>query len=345
MLNAVKDTLLLMKDSARSQLLTRPKLNKTPVAEEIMKHLGIRSAKRIIVKESTILIITNMMIVRVPQNKVSTERCEVNKEMLESLVDTGISSYVSRFLYKGYAGSQAYYCEERLSGYAIDIPISKMNKLVMKAAKFITDFHKETTRAITINERNFKTLFAGEFNRLLLYIDNKYIRKVEEIESIIKKKVVGRHFKMVWTHGDYNIENTLFDTKTWHLQGVIDWDLAQKEGLPLLDILYLLLYKSSLVTKKTIAETFKERFIKRNFAYPEKELIHKYLSLITISEEFLEPLFIMFWINHIVKRYHDHLVKSSSDNTAWMRENVYDAIDLILHNTHINNSKRSRPNV
>lgn len=330
MINTVKDTLLLMKDSARSQFLTRPKLNRTPLVEEIIRHLGIRSVKRVIVKESTTLIITSTMIVRVPRDKVSVERCEVNKEMLESLVDTKIASSVPLFLYKGHVGSQAYYCEERLSGYAIDIPISKMNKLVMKAAEFLTSFHKETAKAVTIDEKNFKTLFANEFDRLLSHIDNEYISKVEELKAIIKKKMISRCFKTVWAHGDYNIENALFDTKAWHLQGVIDWDLAQKEGLPLIDIIYLLLYKNSLLTKKSMAKTFKERFLERNFAYQEKVLIHKYLNSIAILEEFLDPLLIMFWVNHVSKRYHDHLVKCSTRNTAWMRENVYDVIDMIL---------------
>lgn len=333
MINTLKDNLMLLRDSARSRILYSPRFNMSPAVDTIITHLRLKNhVKCIIKKTSTIMIITDNMVIRVPLDKLSAARCRLNKIMLERLKRTSIASFVPRFLYSGNFEDQVYYCEERLPGYAVDIPITKMDELVLKATDFITKFHKETTREILLNESHFKRLIGREFKRLYVHLNGDYRFKLSVIEDFLKKQLLGKSFKMVWSHGDYNVENILFDTKNWALKGVIDWDLSRREGLPLLDIFYLLAYKNSLLTKRSIVDVFQTSFLNLDFAFSEKEIINRYMHSIGISYESIKAFLLTFWVNHLGRRYYDHLVMNSASDTVWISKNVYNTINMILEN-------------
>lgn len=321
---------MLLKDSARSRILYSPRFNMSPAVDTIIKHLRLKNhVERIIKKTSTIVIITDGMVVRVPLDKVSAARCRLNKIMLEKLTKTTIASFAPRFLYVGKFADKVYYCEERLPGYAIDIPITRMDELVLRAADFITEFHQATACNIIIDETNFKKLFGREFKRSYPYLNDEYRAKAEQIEMLIKKQLLGKRFKTVWFHGDYNIENILFDIRTWQIEGIIDWDLSRRQGLPLLDLFYLLIYKDSLLSKDKVTAIFTDRFMKLNFNDIERKVITEYQNRIKISNELLTPMLVMFWVNHIVERYRQQLTDNSLQAGNWIRENLYNIIDVM----------------
>jgi len=296
---------MLLKESAKSQLSNRQATGRFPIADALIRHLGLKNVQRVIHgKPNTIVIVARDTVIRIPLDRLSEARCRINKTMLKKLAKTSIVSSVPRLLSEGKFQDHAYYCEERLPGLALDIPISRMDELVSKAADFITKFHQETSREIVIDESNFKRLFGREFKRLYPYLNNEYRAKLENIENGLKSELLGKKFKTVWFHGDYKVENVLFDPKTWQISGVIDWDLSREEGLPLLDIFYLLAYNdSSLVSKNSVTDIIKNRYLKGKFTMVEKDIISLYINSLGIGEKFIKPLVIMFWLNHVVIRY------------------------------------------
>lgn len=324
-----KDNIMILKDSARSWILHAPMNNKSLLVESIVEHLKLSGITRVITKPGAILIISDDRVIRLPLDKSSNARCRFNKIMLEKLNKSSVASYIPRFICEGSICGQQYYCEERLTGVAIDIPISKMDYLVAQASDFITTFHKETATDIQIDNSNFNRLFAREFKRLEPYLNDEYRHKAERIEKDMKSQIIGRQFKTVWMHGDYNIENMLFDTGSWQLKGVIDWDLALMKGLPLIDTLYLIIYKDSLFTRNTIVDVFKNKLINMNLNYHESEIIKKYMRSLDISSYFLRPLFVMFWINHVGKRYRDKRFDNMYARNKWIDENICRVIDIM----------------
>ena len=62
------------------------------------------------------------------------------------------------------------------------------------------------------------------------------------MEQAIRARLAGRELPLVFMHGDFKLENVIFDEDDGRLRGVIDWELAQHPGPPLLDLLYLLFY-------------------------------------------------------------------------------------------------------
>ena len=85
----------------------------------------------------------------------------------------------------------------------------------------------------------------------------------------------------------------------------------------MLDIFYLLAYRETL-SKKSVVEVFTERFSKQDFSRLEGEVIEKYLDTLSISTEFIKPLAVMSWLNHIGRRYGIRQQQNMGSASAWI---------------------------
>ena len=205
----------------------------------------------------------------------------------------------------------------------------QIEALSRKAVQLITELHKETRRNITISENVYRRLFGREFQRLKVCLNEAYGLKLRLVEDRLKKQLLGKEFCTVLLHGDYKIENVLFDERTWEITGVIDWDLSRRNGLPLLDLLYLILYNDSLVNRKSICRILRERVVKMNFTEFENSLIREYVSVLGMAEELLQPLVRLFWVNHISQRYRQQLLRPEAAEPVWMQDEVYAVLDVL----------------
>ncbi len=331
----LNDNFLLFKENLKSKLSQNPIARRNHpaigLAQRIVRKVGAEKIEKIIDgKPSSYLVVTERMIIRIPLDDLTMNRYRVNKNMLKSLAQTKIADFVPRFKEEGNIDGYVYFCEERLKGSAIDVPLSKMDEMVEKAVKFITSFHQETLAQISLDRNNFKRLIARNFNELTDYLPTAYKEKLEKIEAGVEKQLMGKTFVTVWQHGDYKIENILFNTSDWQIKGVIDWDLSHKEGLPLLDIFYLLLYKASLETHEGISKIFRSRFLLLVFSDLENKIITDYLKTLKLPRDCTKSMLIIFWLQHIAERYQDRLINKKVTQKEWFRENIYNVIDAIL---------------
>lgn len=311
--------------------------------ETLIKKINLNDANRIIIgKPNTIIILFDSLVMKLPLDALSKTRCRINKKILNSLNKTYMAAYVPRILKEEAFMGYSFYCESRLSGVAIDIPIKKMNVLVLKASDFLIRFHQKTAKNIIIDEKNFKKLFSRDFSRISSHVNNEYRIKIKLIEEALKKEIIGSSFKTVWSHGDYKVENVLFNSNADKVVGVIDWDLSRNEGLPFLDIFYLLLYKEGLVTKNDIRHIFNDRFLKMQFNPFERKVIDAYMRSIQVPDKFIKPMLIMFYLHHIVHRFGGYLTLSQPFKENWLKKQVYATIDEALNVMKGTNGDKSK---
>ncbi len=299
--------------------------------ENLLDILRIKNVCKCIMGNPDVLvIIADDKIARLPFDRLSRVRARVSVTMLKALRNTMLAGCVPRHLCGGNFLGQPYSCEERLSGAVIEDSAPRMEILIQKAAELITRFHAETRKIITLDDRSYRRLFSRDFFRLRPYLNEEYKEKLLRMEKVLKKQLLDKEFCVVWRHGDYKIENVLFDEKTREISGVIDWDLSCRNGLPLLDVFYLLLYKDSLFSRKSIGRILRERALMMDFTPFELSVIRGYAAEIGIAEEFWRPLLWMFWINHIVQRYQQQLLREETADSSWMRTEVYAVLDAII---------------
>jgi thiamine kinase-like enzyme len=135
-------------------------------------------------------------------------------------------------------------------------------------------------------------------------------------------------------HGDVGHPN-LFRLRSGGI-GVIDWELAQPNGVPLLDLWFFLSYVAS---AHSSSENPKDIF-RQAFEGPEawtKPHVERYVREMEIPQEAISPLFVLTWtryLSELARRLQsegDEAPHGRRDETSrnqltnWLRNNRYHA--------------------
>jgi SAM-dependent methyltransferase len=111
---------------------------------------------------------------------------------------------------------------------------------------------------------------------------------------------------VVCSHGDFWPGNLLTDSGGDRLTGIVDWEFADQEGMPLLDLLQLLLYTKGLFSGKGFTRSLVDRLLARRFADDERPFIEDYCHKLGISDRLLWPLVFMAWLDWVYRRANVH---------------------------------------
>jgi ubiquinone/menaquinone biosynthesis C-methylase UbiE len=114
---------------------------------------------------------------------------------------------------------------------------------------------------------------------------------------------------VVYVHGDFWPGNLLATARGDLLTGVVDWKFADPEGMPLLDLLQLLLYTKGLSSGKGFTQSLVERLLIRQFEDNEKLFVDEYCSELEISDRSVWHLVFMAWLDSVYRgtSIHGHL--------------------------------------
>lgn len=110
----------------------------------------------------------------------------------------------------------------------------------------------------------------------------------------------------LWSHGDFWQGNLLSSAKGDRLTGVVDWEFADSNGMPLIDLLQLLLYTKGLSRGEGFTRTLVERLTAGQFADDERPFIEEYCRQFGISESIIWPLAFMAWLDWVYRRIEIH---------------------------------------
>jgi hypothetical protein len=243
-------------------------------------------------------------IIVLPLNAHVAARRRHEAIMLQTLACTGVqlASMIPTFYGEGCVHRQQYFVQSELPGVSVDVDGPWLYEITQRAAQLLCTFHAETARSQIIDDAVFTRLFSHPLQCCIDKLGATIKDSVGPIEAILREQVCGRRMPGVWTHGDYKIENVLIDRHTLAIRGVIDWDLSQPEGLPLLDLLYLIAYNRVIREGKTIADFFLDHILPKRFSPFEESVYHAYIWGIDIDSVIIDALHIMFWVHHVAYR-------------------------------------------
>ncbi|MFA5118293.1 MAG: phosphotransferase [Candidatus Omnitrophota bacterium] len=244
-------------------------------------------------------------IIRIPLNEEGLKRCMDNFEILRNLrqVNDILKKEVPAALAEGEHQGKKYFVETELLGITLTNQSSHINECMLQAVETLIDFHMATSRSIFIDVEVFDAYFSGYFSDCRAMLRKRgIVDTLEDFEVYVKKRLLNRRLNLVWMHGDYKIDNFIVSPGTFRIKGIIDWDLSRKEGLPLLDILYLFGYNDVLFLQRNISEVFANKFLPLNLNEFESGLLKKYQVALDVPDGLFMPLLVMFWLHHIVYR-------------------------------------------
>lgn len=133
-------------------------------------------------------------------------------------------------------------------------------------------------------------------------------------------------------HGDVSHPNLI----VLHAQnlGVVDWELAEMQGVPACDMFFFLTYaafaQNDARTRRDFLTPFNEAFFGPNaWAVP---YIEQYARRLQFGAEHLTPLFVLCWARYMIRLllrlYNDRLPRGGvePETAAWLRDNRYYAL-------------------
>ena len=121
--------------------------------------------------------------------------------------------------------------------------------------------------------------------------------------AILEKHVNSYDFNMsVFMHGDAKIENFVL-SKAHDVVGIIDWEHATKQGFPLIDLYYLIIYNYQIKFHCDFSEAF-YALSHQELAEYEIEMINSYCTKLKISDVERKRLIVVFFIHHYSCRFH-----------------------------------------
>ncbi len=106
---------------------------------------------------------------------------------------------------------------------------------------------------------------------------------------------------MVFMHGDAKLENFVLDD-AYDVIGVIDFELAEIDGFPLLDVFYLIVYNQLMIHNKRF-DIALQKLVDDELAQHELELVETYSRRFVIDARQQAILKLLFFVHHYARRY------------------------------------------
>lgn len=143
---------------------------------------------------------------------------------------------------------------------------------------------------------------------------------VDRLSNDLHDGLLGHTTAVSWVHGDYVPGNILFKPDGSALSGIIDWDLAQPDDLPLLDIVQLIVSTRMAVQERELGEVVCELLKGENWNCDDLALLEAGSGDLQGEVLDLRTMLLYFWLRHI----YANLTKSTRfrGHWLWMQRNI-----------------------
>lgn len=215
-----------------------------------------------------------------------------------------ISSRVPKPLQEASCLGYRYFTQTEIAGITLDQNSRRLRACTSQAVDFLIQMANATHREDLINtapgDSYSSTILRQSFAQLG---DSNELRPIplNKIHAALGAALATAQPAQVLQHGDYKIENVIFDRHSFRLQGVIDWDHSVLQGLPCFDLFYLLTY-NRLITKGQPFYEFYPDLLNNHLTEWEQGLINRYISQTGVNNNSLGCLCALFFMDYITAR-------------------------------------------
>ena len=210
-------------------------------------------------------------------DKQAIARREVEADVLKKLAlrVPALRDKLPRAIATGHIDRYRYFVLSEFPGMTIDRPCQGTALATRSAANFLSALHLATAE----NYGGFQAIAGDPIGGLFEEAINRYPPLASEIAQVadaVRHRKTDQAWLTVWQHGDFKLENVVIDPRSLSVVGVIDWELAQECGLPLLDLLYLIAYNRSVNESLHITDVYLETILPWKFSSEETQILDDY---------------------------------------------------------------------
>ncbi len=215
---------------------------------------------------------------------------------------------------------EIYFALSEIPGITIDRQVPHLERLTHNAVEFLICFNQITARTTTISHEVYPGLI-GNMTKQVAETYPETRENMERIDRYLRVAVIDKSIASVWLHGDYKLENLIFDRSTLEIAGIIDWEHSRKDSLPWLDLLYLITYNRIMTEDRNFFDVYRDVILGEKLSEREIRLIHAYTKAMPVSAHMKTVLTALFFMHHIGSRY------KYNTRMAGDRDSIFTALD------------------
>ncbi len=209
----------------------------------------------------------------------------------------------------------------------------RMAQVESEAIRSITRLHHNTLSQRVFNEAEWRARVGAPLELVCETLQRipgsqPYLLSVTRLGAELQQALVGKSIALSWVHGDFVPDNLLVDLREGHLSGILDWELAEPDGFPILDIMQLLMATRRETQHKELGRLVVDLLKNPNtWSSHERSLIESALSDLPGHALNFRQLLLLFWLQHIsgnltkATRYRRHI--------WWIYANIYPVLQVI----------------
>jgi hypothetical protein len=252
-------------------------------------------------------------------------RREAESEVLGRLAHRlpALRKTLPQLITHGTLGVYRYFALSEFAGMTIDRPCPGTEIAKRNAVSWLIMLHRSTAVWCKSSPELFDDLVLNIFGHAIKRYPELQ-KTIEQIRRAVQHRGAYRDWLAVWQHGDYKLENLILDPRSLEVVGVIDWELSRELGLPLLDILYLIVYDRNVNQMQAQENVYLTEVLPWKFAQDDELLLNEYLTALGLIVDDRTLWAAIYLIHNIgVRRHysianpqHFAILKKMLDETA-----------------------------
>lgn len=233
-----------------------------------------------------------------------------------------------RILGRGEFEGQAYFLESRVKG----VPLSRL-QVPREAFHKVCDtlflfWHQVQTccgAPVHIDHGRFAQFFQQPLSRLAEWAQppQPYQEILRKLEDFFAGRFGEQRVFLGLVHGDFSTKNILANPKTFELSGIIDWDMATLQSIPLLDVLHFFVRLDS-GSFREAPPKIAMRLIKPDAQALHWSYLQSAMTKFGYEEKTLPAAVAYYW----VQRLQVYLDSPKNLDTQFMQRHFYEMLDF-----------------
>jgi len=222
---------------------------------------------------------------------------------------------------------EVYFVESALPGgsaHRLPPDPETRRQLQTVAAGAIRQFHTRTASSVVVDTELLDRWIEQPLQRLRRLMGGRAngaanAAAIRRVETELRDSLLGRRLSASWVHGDYWTGNLLTEPGG-SLTGIIDWDLAAPDDLPLRDLLHLLLYTRKLVQRCELGDVVRRLLIACIWTSHERELIEAMDEALPGDYLSERTRVLIYWLRHVSANLEQS--PAYARNWLWVHRNI-----------------------
>ena len=236
-------------------------------------------------------------VLRLPGSKEAIEKVECNWAALKSLSASSCSKVIPKNVAKGCFKEQFYYIEERKKGKDLesgDIGL-EVSKALYDSFLLLINIQTES-KSKAHKQRQFVDHYLNNLSsRLASFCNKSEIDVLNKILACLRNVLNSCEIPLVRVHGDFKPGNILYN-RDGTTSAIIDWDMSQPAGLPLIDFYTYFIYQIAKEKNTSISNAFNDYILYWDVRDEYKNIVNIAREKFHISERSLLSLRCMSWL-------------------------------------------------